>query len=173
MGIDQAVRGVVAGIGDAPDADFAVVVWEIVDQPVDGVIGIGAVIEVAGAVKVGFVRADVYKRAFGHVAAADVLVDENESLCFGGFGRADADAVVISSVWGDRVGRALHQDRIFLRRVLRDVDACEQTDAIAHGDAEFVLGVVGAGIGELFTIRVVRGEHYNRRRKKGRQGETE
>ena len=40
VGVDHAGGGVEAGIGDAPHADLAVVVGHVLDQPVDGVVGV-------------------------------------------------------------------------------------------------------------------------------------
>ena len=64
--------------------------------------------------------------------------------------------VVVDAVRRHGVRRALHQDRIGLRGVLRDVDAGEELDAVAHGDAVVVLGVVRAGVFELL-FGLVRG----------------
>ena len=46
VGVDHAAVGVKAGIGNAPLADFAVVILDVLDQPVDGVVGIGAFVEI-------------------------------------------------------------------------------------------------------------------------------
>ena len=82
MRVDHAGGGVEAGIGDAPHADLAVVVGDVLDQPLDGVVGVGAFVGVLRAALDGAVRRHVDELAFGHVAAADVLVDEDVTpLC--------------------------------------------------------------------------------------------
>ena len=42
MRVDDAGGGVKAGIGDAPHADAAVVAADVLDQPVDGVVGVAS-----------------------------------------------------------------------------------------------------------------------------------
>ena len=122
----------------------------ILDQPVDGVVGVGALVGVLGAALDGLVRADHDVVAFAHVAAADVLVDEDEFLAREQLGGPERGAVLIDAVGRDVVAGALHHDRVGAavgEDVLGDVDGGEELDAIAHGDAVFELGVVLADVG--------------------------
>src|SRR5258706_31430 len=60
MGVDHAGGGVEAGIGDAPLTDLAVVATHVLDQPVDRVVGVGALVDdldallLVGQVRAGF-----------------------------------------------------------------------------------------------------------------------
>ena len=157
VGVHESVGGEEAGVGDAPHADLAVVVGHVLDEPVDGVEGVGAFVGVLGSIVAGLVGADVDEDAFGHVAAADIFIDEDEAFLFGGHGRADLGLVVIGAVRSDAVRRALHDDGVGLRGVLGDVGAGEEADSVAHGDAVFVLGVVGLGVGEVGAFSVGEG----------------
>ncbi len=142
VGVDDAGGGVEAGIGDAPHADLAVVVGDVVNEPLDGVVGVGAFVGILGAALDGAVRRHVDEIAFGHVAAADVLVDEDELLAAEFIRRAEGGLVVLHAVGPDAVGRAGQHDGIGFGGVLGDVDAGEEALAIAHGNLEFVLGIV-------------------------------
>ena len=64
------------GVGDAEDSDFAGVVWDVFEKPVDGVTGVGGFIDVVlgGVGDNGAVHDEL---AFGFVATADVGVDED------------------------------------------------------------------------------------------------
>ena len=119
------------------------------DQPIHGVVGVGAFIGVFGAVVMRLVRAHVHKHALRHVAAAHILIGENEALFFGGEGWTDLRLVIVGAVGTHVVRRSLHEDGIGLRRVFGNVDRGEQTHAIAHGNPVFVFGVVRQGVGEL------------------------
>lgn len=149
MRIDEAVRGEETGVGDAPHAHLSVVIRDMLDQPIHSVVGVGAFIGVFGAVVMRLVRAHVHKHALRHVAAAHILIDEDEALFFGGEGWTDLRLVVVGAVWSHVVRRSLHDDGIRLRRVFGNVDRGEQTHAIAHGNPVFVFGVVRQGVGEL------------------------
>src|SRR5207302_98247 len=67
-------------IRDAPHADPAVVIWYVLDQPVDRVIGVRAFVDVVGAVLLRPVRPHVDELALRHPAPADVLVDDDVTL---------------------------------------------------------------------------------------------
>ncbi len=104
-----------------------------------------------------FVRSDFDECAFRHVAAADILVDEDEAVADEDGRGAEALGVMVDAVGGDAVGRAVDEEGIGLRSVFGDVDGGEEFGAVAHGDAEFVLGVVfadfgGGGVGVLVVV---------------------
>ena len=84
MRIDHAGRRIKSRIGDPPHADFAVVVRDILDQPVDRVVGIGRFIDIPGPFLVGIVRSHVDELAFGHHRAPHILIGKNEAF-FGQF----------------------------------------------------------------------------------------
>src|SRR5688500_11910563 len=80
MRIDHAHRSAEAGIRDAPHADAAVVVWNVLYEPLDRVIGVSAFVDVFRAAFLRLVRPYVYELAFRHQSSAHVLVDEDELL---------------------------------------------------------------------------------------------
>src|SRR5579859_3979677 len=79
MRIDHAHGDEIAGIRDAVHADAAVVVRNILDQPVDGVVGVGAFVH-------GFLIAGIgrgvqhFKFACGAVAPTNILKDKNVAV---------------------------------------------------------------------------------------------
>ena len=148
MRVDAGHHGEESGIADAQHADFAAVVGDVLQQPVDGVAGVG------GFVDVGFggVRDDGaihHELATGTVAAADVL--EDEDVAAGGeLGLAGCDAV--RRCFGDAVGCALHEERQWRAGLLAAGGAEDdgvQLDAVARGDHDFGAGVGGVGRGCL------------------------
>src|SRR5260221_305631 len=76
MRIDHSHGHQIAGIGDAVHAHAAVVVGHVFDQPVDGVVGVGAFVHAVG-VRSGMQH---FEFAFGAVAAANVLKDEDVAV---------------------------------------------------------------------------------------------
>ena len=145
VGVDHAGGGVEAGLRDAVHADFGGVVGNVLDEPVDGVVGVGALVGIFGAALDRLVGADDDVIAFAHVAAADVLVGEDEFFAGEEFGGAEGGAVLVGAVGRDVVAGALEHDGVGLvvgEGVLGDVDGGEELDAVAHGDAVFELGVV-------------------------------
>lgn len=110
MMLRQCGGGIESGVGDAPHADFLVVAVDVVDQPLDGVVGVVAFIAGSGG-RVGSGRRvvdvgpHVVVGAFGHPTSAHVLMDEDVALVFHDGGRSDAwvDAVLavgLASVGG-------------------------------------------------------------------------
>ena len=76
VGAHQAARGVEPGVGDPPLADPAVVVGDVLRQPLDRVVGVGRLVD-PGGVGAGPGRAHVDELPLRHVSAADVLVGED------------------------------------------------------------------------------------------------
>src|ERR1039457_5862826 len=80
MRIDEAERRIKTGIRNAPDPYFTVVVRNVLHQPVNGVVGIGAVVKILRVREMRFVRSNIDERTFGEITSADVLIYENESF---------------------------------------------------------------------------------------------
>ncbi len=78
VGVDDADGGVEARVGVAPDADPAVVVRQVLDQPLDGVPGVGALVGAGGRIVAD--RSHVDELALRHKAAAHVFGDEDVAL---------------------------------------------------------------------------------------------
>jgi len=77
--IDQRHRGEPAIIRATHDSDAPVVVRHVFNEPVDRVVGVGALVD---RVRVAFVtrRTDHYELPFGLKLAADVLEDEGVTV---------------------------------------------------------------------------------------------
>ena len=85
--------------------------------------------------------------ALAHPAAAHILVDEDVAGLFKLIGGAEVRGILVFAVGADAIGRAVHQKRIRAAGgVLGHIDGGEQPLAVAHGNAELVLGVVGADV---------------------------
>ena len=150
IAVDDAGGGVEAGIADAEDADFGVVVGDVLEQPVDGVGHVGGLVD-AFAV---FGGRHLEPVAFAVPAAADVLADEDVAVMneVGVAGDVRLDDVVV--VVAAAVGSARHEERIgaAVGELLGDgrVDDGVEFDSVAHGHVVLVLGVVRAV--ELFKL---------------------
>ena len=97
---------------------------------------------------------DVHVLAFGAVAPAHVLGDQDERVLGESPERPGRVGIVVRAVRFERVGRAREQDRPGLGIVLGKIDAGEEPDAVAHRDAVLELGVMfgqpgGAAFGGL------------------------
>ena len=142
MGVDNAGRSVKAGIGNSPNAHFAIVVGHVAEQPIDRVVHVGAVVHVLVAALFIDVWAHLNELAFRHVAPAHVLVDENVTGALKRFRGPQRPGVLVLSIRAHAVRRAIHQEGIGDGRILGHVNGREQVDAVPHGDAVFVLGVM-------------------------------
>ena len=97
----------------------------------------------------GDLRAHVDELAFRHVAAAHVLVDEDEVLPWRTSRRARGRSCkrprrTDATLYGVRI----EHDRDTSASVLRHVDGGEEALAVAHRNAVLVLGVVGLDVFE-------------------------
>ena len=122
-------------------ADLAVVVGDVLEQPVDRVVGVAALVDVLRPLG-RVVRPHVDERPLRHPAAANVLVDEDVPFLAEQRRRAKVAGILIVAVGPDAGLRAGQQDRVLAARVLRGVDRGEEADAVAHGDLVLGLGVV-------------------------------
>ncbi len=146
MGVDDAGRGVEAWIGDAPDPHASVVVRHVLQQPLDGVVGIGAFVDV-GCCSSACRCADASRR--NRLRRGNGRARPGTRRCtppVEGLGRPQARPELIDAVWRDAVRRPRHQEGVASRRILRHVDRREQPLAVPHGDVRLVLGVVRLNI---------------------------
>ena len=146
MRIDDARRSVKPGIRNAPDAHLAVIVGDILQQPVHRVVHVAAVVHVVLRFFVVNVRPHFQERAFRHVASAHVLKNENVPRALEFVRRPQRLPIIVHAVGPHAIGRALHQKWISARLVLRDVHRGKEQLAVAHRDAELVLRVVLANV---------------------------
>ena len=137
---EHAHGGVEAGIADAPLADAAIGSTDMLEQPLDGVVGVGALVH--GGAADGPLGPHVHELALGHHPSAHILVDEDETLILEGSGRAQLRHEGLLTVGVHTVGRALQEDGVGAVGVPRRVDGREEVHAIPHGDERLALGVV-------------------------------
>src|SRR6185295_7298624 len=104
-----------ARLRDAYHADAAVVVWNVLEQPFDRVIGVGAFVDIVVALFVRMIRPHLQELTLGHVSPARVFVNEYETLFLEVLRRPERSAIVIDSIGDDAVRRAGQQKRILLR----------------------------------------------------------
>ena len=149
MRVHQAEGGEKSGIRNAPDTGLSVIIRHILNEPIDGVPGIGALVGIFPAVEVHLVGRDVDECSLGQIAAAHILIHHDEALFFGRFRRPDHGPVIIDPIRSDRVRRAHHQQRVGVRSVLGRIDAGVESDPVAHGNTVIVFRVVRAGILQL------------------------
>ena len=123
-----------AAVRDSQHARAPVVVGDVLDQPGDRVVSIGALID---RFCIAFVarRPEHHELALGFVAPADVLKHENVT-----FGDEIFVAVrqqpVAAFIVGRPVRRARKKKRKAFARLLRNVDIGIQLHPVAHGNVD-------------------------------------
>ena len=141
MRIDHAHGREESRVRDAVHAHVAVVVAHVLDQPLDGVPGVSALVGVLRAGLGRLVRADVNKGALGGKAPTHILAHENKLLAH----QPVTEARIATSIHrvGLEVVRGPPQEDRVLAGLLRGVHHGEEIHAIAHRNAHFALGVIG------------------------------
>lgn len=109
--------GVSAGITDSPDSDVFVVLRNVFDEVVDGVVSVGAFIEVSGhrsgavVLESGLeLGANIDKIAFRHILSSNILIGEDVSGFGKFFGASETAFIVFEPVGASGVGGALEKD---------------------------------------------------------------
>ena len=113
----------------------------VFQQPFNRVVGIRAFVNVARALH-RLVRPHVFEFSFGHPAAADVLIHDDEAFFGKQRGGADIGAITIGAIGRDAVRRPVQEDRIRPGVVFRNINSGVEAHAVAHTDVLFMLGVV-------------------------------
>src|SRR5262249_27255228 len=80
MGVDGSYGGVEAAVGDAPQADAPVIAGDTLDEIVDGIVGIGTLVDVLGLERVDELGANVDEDAFGMAHTAHILIGEDIAI---------------------------------------------------------------------------------------------
>src|SRR5689334_8251420 len=111
MSANQTGGRIEARIGDAPHPYLAVVVGNVLDEPIDAVVGIGALIDVGRPAMSVLFGPHVRKSSFRHPAAAHILVDENILAFRVELRWAEAGSITVLAVRRDTVRCAVEQDR--------------------------------------------------------------
>ena len=110
--IDDGRRGIEAGVRDSPDADLTVVVGNVLEEVVDGVVGIGGVIHVLGRLLVVDVRTHLDIVALAHPAASHILIDEDVAALFELLGGAEVMRILVFAVRANAIGSTVHEERV-------------------------------------------------------------
>src|SRR5262245_55696983 len=157
MGVRHSRRHVESGIGNSVKPGLAVVVGNVVHQPLDGVVGVGALVDVLGALFV-LVRRHFDERSVALVAAAHVLIDKDEPVLHEAWCRPETLRIGVRAVWGDAIGSPLDQEwkGLCRRSIFGYIDRREQLGAVAHSNPIFVFCVVLANLrnGLLILVRL-------------------
>ena len=149
MTVDARHRSVKARIRNSVNSDAAVVVSHILDQPINGVVGVGCFVDLISFL-VRNVWPHVFINAFAHIAAAHIAVNEDVACAREQFVWPQQRFVIVRAIRTDAIRRAVEHDRISLLLVFRLVDANEEFHAIAHRNHHFALGVMTLDVvGEL------------------------
>ncbi len=139
--IDDRGCGVEAGVRNSPDADLAIVAGHVFQEPVDRVGHVGTLVGIGGAGVVKM-RAHVDELALGLVATANVLEHKNVSGFIEGLGWAELTAIRTFPIGKCAEWGAHDQEWMGLGGVFGRVHLGKQRDSVAHGDADFALGIV-------------------------------
>lgn len=130
-----------AAVKPGPDPDFPALAGNVPEQPLDGVIGVAAFVDVGGDFFIRFVGTEILERSFGHEHPPDVLIDQDVVLLQKGEGR-NGDIGEDIPVRCDPVGRPEEDDGMGFGLVDGAVDLGEKADAVAHGDPMLGLPVM-------------------------------
>ena len=147
MRFDERHGGEPAAVGNSGFAGAAVVVGDILDQPVDCVVRVGAFVD---RVRVfGIARVALHdERAFGAVAAADVLKDEDVAVGNHLAVEIELPRVAFLIVC-EAVGSAREEEWERLLGVFRDVNFGVELDAVARGNHHVGFAEYGGVVGRL------------------------
>ncbi len=141
VGVDHAGGGVEARVRDAPHAHAAVVPGDVLQQPLDRVVRVRALVDVRRARLLREVRPHVDELALRHHPPAHVLVDEDVALAHEAGGRPETVLVRVGAVGRHAVGRAVEENRVGRAAILGHVHGREELHAVAHRDAVLELGI--------------------------------
>ncbi len=153
MRIEQCHDDGEALVAGADHADAAVRLGHVLDQPVDGVPGVGGVVGAGGVIA----RSDRRRRhvvgALGAVLAANILIDANIAGLDKNFvgerkSLDHARTLGARGAAGGVVGSAGEQNGRILRSLGDDNDGVE-LDAVAHGNHHYALVEIGRLRGSL------------------------
>src|SRR5579862_507784 len=129
MCADHTLRYFPPAPGDSPLSYASVVVGDILNQPIDGVVGIGALIDLIRTVQD---RPVMNEFALRLEFAPGVLVDDDVPLLCEVVVRTDHRTVIVGPVRRNSVGCPADQNRILLRMIPRRVHDRKQFDTVAH-----------------------------------------
>src|SRR5688572_1790060 len=112
-------------VGDPQHAHLAVVILQVLDQPVYSIIGITGLVNIVLAFFIRIIGPYVYKAALAHPAPPYILYYKDITFLHILQPLGTPERAVLSSVGRTAVGRAAHQYRMCFRIVLRQVNGGE------------------------------------------------
>ena len=94
MGVDGTDSRIEAGVRDAPEADTRIVIRDIFDEVIDGVVGVCALIDIVWAGLDLQLWPDIYKGSLRWTLTADILKCEDIAPIVQFFGATGAETPV-------------------------------------------------------------------------------
>ena len=135
--VGQRGRGIKTRVGDPPEPDAAIVVLNILQQPVDRVPGVRTFICLVFRLFAFYARGHLLELAFAHITAPYILVNEYIFLMQQHPVGPQGGPVDTVPVGPGGVRGALHQERVGMAHILRDINDRIQSLAIPHGYVYF------------------------------------
>src|SRR5215510_1023295 len=111
--IDDTHRNIKTRIRDAPHADTAIMVWNVLEQPLDRVVSVTAFVNLGRALLSRDIGTCIDELSFRHYPPAHVLINEDITFLGHLHRRSDGGLEVIGTVWPHTISRAIEHDRIF------------------------------------------------------------
>src|SRR5579862_3878689 len=133
MGVDRSDSRVEATIGDPPQTDAPVIVGDVLDEVIYGIVGIGAFIDVLGLERVKELGAILDEDAFGVARSTHILIGEDIAI-LDEFRRSPVAPISIRAVRARAGAGSFQQDRVFVGSVLWYIDGGIEADSVPHGD---------------------------------------
>ena len=109
-----------------------------------------------------------------HPASAHILVNENITAFFKFVRRAQVLGIIVFAIGTDAVRGAVHQKRVRgAGGIFGHINRCKKALSVAHGDAEFIFGIVGAHVvlGGWVRRRLLRSGYRNGKCENGQNGD--
>ena len=165
VGVDLCHQRGETEVGTADNADLAIAFGHILHQPVDGVIGVGRLINAGGVQRPGD-GAVHHEHPFRIVDAANVLINADIAIVheFGVHHRQHLGQLLRGAAAGHAfrvIGGARQQDRAVMRAVVHQ-DHRIQLHPVAHRHHRHAANIVGIG-----PHRVIAGDDIGGHRREG------
>src|SRR5438045_35089 len=110
MGIDRADARIESGIGDTPQPDASVVVGNILDEILDRIVGVGALIYIVRLQGIDEERAIIDEDAFRFAHTAYILIGKDVAVVDELARATRTVSIRVRSVWASAIGRTFQED---------------------------------------------------------------
>src|ERR1051325_3336148 len=154
MRIRHSGRDIKSWIGDPVNTGFAVIVGNIFQQPINGVVGVRALVHILGTFFCVFVRRHFDKSTVALKSPTHILINKNETIGYKARSRSEVLRIIVCSIGSNAVRRTFDEKgiRFCWRSTLRDINRGEKLRAIPHGNTKFELRVRGTNGGNGFRV---------------------